>query len=216
VAGCAPAPPDQHLRFGCLQAASSRSSTTTDPTCDAHTGPLPRRSAATRSEPSTRHHVRPAPHCTTHAQTEGDSTEAPRPHVLLRPSVVKLSVCARASASAPTSPIWLSASGCEHPILQYDARHHYAPSEGDPAAASRLEAQHHALHATRTAPHAKTESDSTEAQATRTAETKRRQTRGQCACQSLNGRISDFVACERRVAGPKPRCNVRCTLRCPP
>ncbi len=47
------------------KAACSRSSTTTDPAHNARTGPHPpRRSAITRSEPSTTHHMRPTPHHT--------------------------------------------------------------------------------------------------------------------------------------------------------
>jgi hypothetical protein len=51
----------------------------------------------------------------------------PQPHAPPRLSVVRLGGSARASASTPASPMWLSA-GRKQPTLQYDATHHCAHS----------------------------------------------------------------------------------------
>jgi hypothetical protein len=131
------------------------------------------------------------PHCTTCPDRERQH-RSPRSHVPLRPSIVKPGGNARASASTPTSPIWLPASR-EQPSLNHDPAHNaraMSPSKAMRHQKVRTPEPPTTRDPQRSAS-AETESDSTKAQAARTAETKRRQPRRQCARQPLHTRISD-------------------------
>jgi hypothetical protein len=72
--------------------------------------------------------------------------------------------------------------------------HAHAPAEA--IRRHKVRCQHHAPHATSTAPHAQFNKHCKEAQAVRTCKIERRQTRRQCARQRLHTRISDLVPCK--------------------
>jgi hypothetical protein len=101
-------------------------------------------------------HTRPAAHA--HARTNSGSNTSPQPHVLSRWSVVRLGGSARASASAPASPIWFPA-GREHhsPPIRIPAPYvRTRPLRADPPPPGRNLGT--SPHATRSAAHAKTNS----------------------------------------------------------